>query len=462
MKVLLVKPYNLSDHIQPSLGLGYLAAAIRNRHKIRILDCIKENMPPSKLIGWIEHYKPDVVGIQCYTFDLKNVNEILEGIKQALPKTITVLGGPHPSADPQGTMERFKETLDFAFIGEAEQGFAKLLDMLEGSTSKELNAVEGLIWKEGSKVNVNNAYLEDELDKFGFPAWDLIKPQDYPPAQHGAFFKKFPIAPIIITRGCPFSCSFCAGNLVSGKKIRRHSIEYVLKEISMLYKEYGIKEFHIIDDNFTMNKEFAKDLLRGILGLGLDISWATPNGIRMETLDDELLELMKKSGLYLISLGIESGSDRILKAMCKNTSVQLITDTVKRIRLHNIPIAAFFILGYIDETEKEMEETIQLSLRLDLIRANYFNFLPFPGTTSYKEILGKEGIEKIDFEKFYFMDVAYTPKGVSAKLLRAMQRKAFMRFYLRPNILIENLREIKSLRHFKFLAKRFFHWIIGR
>jgi radical SAM superfamily enzyme YgiQ (UPF0313 family) len=390
------------------------------------------------------------------------VEKTLRLIKQMSPGTVTVIGGPHSSADPAWTMERFKDVLDYAFVGEAETGFLKLLDALEKNKSRPggLNSIEGLVYREDGRTRVNAARFEEDLDSLGLPAWDLIRPQDYPPSQHGAFFEKFPIAPIFVTRGCPFPCSFCAGNLVSGKKIRRHSVEYILNEIAVLYKEYGIREFHIVDDNFTMDKDFAKRLLKGIIGLGLGMSWATPNGIRMETLDDELLELMKKSGLYLISLGIESGSDRILKAMDKNLTTQKIAECVKRIRSHGIPVAGFFILGYIGETPEEMEQTIRFSTRLGLIRANYFNFLPFPGTTSYKRIIQEEGGEKINLDRFYFMDVAYTPKGVTPGQLRAMQRKAFLKFYLRPGIIIENLKSIKSFTHFRFLFMRFIHWVV--
>ncbi|MBI4335863.1 MAG: B12-binding domain-containing radical SAM protein, partial [Candidatus Omnitrophica bacterium] len=432
MKVLLVKPYNTSDHIQPSLGLGYLASAARKNHDVRILDCIKEGMPPSRLIKYIGRHRPDVVGIQCYTFDLNNVREILSGVRHSNPGIVTVIGGPHSSAEPVWTMRRFQRDLDYAFAGEAETGFVKLLDALErGDPAESLSGIEGLVYREDSGVRVNPPRYEDDLDKLGLPAWDLIRPQEYPPAQHGAFFKKFPIAPIFVTRGCPFPCAFCAGKTVSGRSVRRHSRDYMLRQISILHKEYGIREFHIVDDNFTMDKAFAKDLLKGIIGLGLDISWAVPNGIRMETLDDEILELMKKSGLYLISLGIESGSDRILKAMDKNLTTGKIIKCVRRIRAHKIPVAGFFILGYIGETRREMEETIRFSMSLGLIRANYFNFLPFPGTASYKRIQEEEGADKIDINKFYFTDVAYTPNGVTRRQLKMIQRRAFLKFYLR-------------------------------
>jgi radical SAM superfamily enzyme YgiQ (UPF0313 family) len=216
------------------------------------------------------------------------------------------------------------------------------------------------------------------LDKLGIPAWDLIKPYEYPEAQHGAFFKNFPIAPITITRGCPYSCTFCAGNFISGKIFRKRSARHVVEEIKTLHDKYGIREIHITDDNFTLDKDFAKDVLRHIKQMDFKISWSVPNGIRAESLDEELLSLMKETGLYLISLGIESGSDRILKLMKKNTTTSLMKDTIERIRKFDIDIAGFFIIGFPGETLGDIERTIQFSLDLDIIRANFFTYLPHP------------------------------------------------------------------------------------
>ena len=458
MKILLVKPFNLSDHIQPSLGLGYLATSVRENHEVKILDCIKEHIKPSDFPKVLDDVKPDMVGVQCYTYDLHSLQEILKAAKRRGLKT--VLGGPHPSTAPLDTMNFFAEDLDYLFQGEAEIGFKKLADKLSGKSSINFTEIPGLAWREEGKVLLNERYLENDLDALGMPAWDLIKPEDYPEAQHRAFFKKFPIAPIMTTRGCPFSCTFCAGNLISGKKIRRRSSENILSEIKTLYNNFGIREFHIIDDNFTMDKKFAKDFLKNLKRLNLDISWAVPNGIRMDTLDDELLDLMKETGLYLISLGIESGSDRILKLMKKNLTTEQTRHFVKLIRKHGIDIAGFFILGFPGETVDDIKKTIRLSLELDLLRANFFTYLPFPGTESFNSLKTEGKLDKVDLKRFYFMNATFTPDGMSKDTLKNLQRVAFLKFFLRPKILVRNLKEIKSIRHFKFLFKRFFNWIL--
>lgn len=459
MRVLLVKPNNVSDHIQPSLGLGYLATSIRKNNEVAILDCIKENIGIKNFGTLVKGHKPSVVGFQCYTFDLKFVREALSVIKNINKDIITVVGGPHSSALPVETMEYFGKSLDFAFQGESEKSFSQFIEYLNG-VDINLSDIPGLIWRENGIIRSNERFFENNLDSLGLPSWDLIHPETYPESQHGAFYKKFPIAPIMLTRGCPYQCTFCSGKLVSGEKLRKRSIASIIGEINMLYRDYGIREFHIIDDNFTMDKTYAKTFLRELIKQSLDISWATPNGLRVDALDDELLILMKKSGLYLISLGIESGSDKILDLMKKNLSVKKTREIVRLISSYGFDIAGFFIFGFPGETKQDILDSIKLSLELDLIRANFFTYLPFPGTESYHYLEKNNELNNVDWERFYFMNAAYTPKGITRRELKCLQRMAFFKFYTRPKILWKNLRGIRSINHLKFLLRRFFHWIV--
>lgn len=459
MKVLLVKPYNVSDHIQPSLGLGYLATSIRSEHEVKILDCIKEGITVDKLESIIKSYKPDVLGLQCYTFDLGFVKDAFDTAKRLNKNIVTVTGGAHPSAAPEAMMELSSDTLDFLFVGEAEIGLRQLLGSLQKG-EKDLKDIPGLVWRDKGVVRTNVRRFVDNLDSLGLPAWDLIHPETYPESQHGAFFKKFPIAPIMITRGCPYPCTFCAGNIVSGRKIRRRSVDNVLGELKMLHDDFGIREFHVIDDNFTMDREYVKELLRALAKLNLGMSWAVPNGVRMDTLDDELLSLMKETGLYLISLGIESGSDDVLRAMKKGITTKKIREYIGIIRKAKIDIAGFFIIGFPGETESSIRNTIDFACSLPLVRANFFTYLPFPGSESYRQLEAGGELEGVDWKRFYFTNAAYTPKGISRKRLKYLHRLAFARFYLRPRIMIYQVLSIRSLRHLFFLMRRFFHWIV--
>ncbi|MBN2054418.1 B12-binding domain-containing radical SAM protein [bacterium] len=461
MRTLLVKPYGLSDHIQPPLGLGYLATAVRARHDVRIMDCLKDHVDLDGFARHLKTHRYDLLGFQCYTMDLPFIKAAVALARSHQPAAAVVLGGPHPSSDPAATMQRFRAEVDYIFLGEAEIGFARLLDLLENG-SGDPAAIPGLGWWRDGKPVVNQPVRPESLDDLGMPAWDLIRPEEYPPAQHGAFFKRFPIAPILTSRGCPFQCVFCAGRNITGLRHRRRSIQHIIEEMRLLIDAHGIKELLIIDDNFSFNRRHAKALLRKILEEGLEFTWATPNGVRMETLDDELVGLMKATGLYLVSLGIESGSDRVLRSIRKNFNQVTIATTMRMLRRHDIPVAGFFVMGFPGESRAEIEKTIRLALRLDLVRANFFTFLPFPGTESYRALLASGELEAVDWERFFFMNAAYTPKGMSRHELKRLQRKAFLRFFLRRRILLYNLRSVRSFKHFYFLLKRFYHWILMR
>ncbi|MFA6609961.1 MAG: radical SAM protein, partial [Candidatus Omnitrophota bacterium] len=390
---------------------------------------------------------------------LKFVKDAL-GVVKGINKGIkTVIGGPHPSAEPAETLKFFEGSLDYLFAGEAETGLPEFLDKLS-SGDKDMKSVPGLAWLEAGQSMVNPKAVVDDLDSLGTPAWDLIHPETYPESQHGAFFKNFPIAPIMVTRGCPYPCTFCAGSIVSGKSIRRRSIEHVLGEITRLKNDFGIREFHIIDDNFTMDTVYAKEFLRRLKALDLKMSWAVPNGVRMDTLDKELLTLMKETGLYLVSLGIESGTDKVLKSMRKGITISKIRDSVSMIKDAGVDMAGFFILGFPGETADTIKETIRFAAELPLVRANFFTYLPFPGSESYLELKKKGELGEVDWERFYFMNAAYVPRGLTRKELKGLHRLAFAKFYLRPRIMFYQIRSIQSMRHFFFLVKRFFHWIV--
>jgi anaerobic magnesium-protoporphyrin IX monomethyl ester cyclase len=459
MKVLLIKPDNLADHIQPSLGLGFLATQIRRDHDVVIHDCIKDKTPVEDIYKIIELHNPDVIGVQCYTFDTPKVHRMFKVIKTNFPEKITVVGGAHISSIPEEAFNQFHPFVDYAFNSESEIGFPKFLDALERK-QKKFPHVEGLIWRDpGGKIVCNPPAFVQELDALGFPAWDLMPPETYPESQHGAFFKKFPIAPIITTRGCPYACTFCSAPILSGKKLRHHSVDYIQKHIIMLYKR-GVREFHIVDDNFTFDMDFCKDALKGIIDLNLDISLALPNGIRMDRLDDEILELMKEAGVYLITVAVESGSDRILKRMKKATTVALMRKNIGMIKKHGFPVAGFFILGYPTETRKEMEATIALSKSLGLMRANFFTYLPLPGTESYNQLVESKEIDRVDWNNFLFMTAPYIPNGITRKELLDLKRNAFLTFHLNPKVFWANITAIKSFNHFKFLLRRFYHWVL--
>jgi radical SAM superfamily enzyme YgiQ (UPF0313 family) len=468
LKVLLMKPYSEADELIPPFGLGYLATAIRRNsdHRVEIIDGIKEKLTPDKFKQILEKENYDIIGIQIFTFHIGEAQEYIKIIKEASPKTKIILGGPHPSCSPHDIFKYFPDA-NWAFKGEAEEGLPELLNLIsripdQKFPKESFQKIPGLIWKDNKeKTIVNNPSFVENLDSFGLPSWDLLKPHTYPLSPHGAFFKNYPIAPIIITRGCPYGCTYCAGPVISGRKIRKRSIDNVIEEIKLLYHDYGVREIHIEDDNFTLYNDLVKEFCRKLKENNLNISWACPNGIRLDTLTKELLLAMKESGLYGVSVGIESGSNKILSHMQKRLTVEKIKEKLNLIKEAGLEAIGFFIIGYPTETKKEIIKTLNFSRQLPLKRATFSIFKPFPGTEITNSLIekGELDLSKIKWGKFVLADALYAPRGITIEELKNLRRKAFLRFYLRPRILIKMVSEIKSLSHFKIVLRRIYRWL---
>jgi len=463
MKVLLVSPINRTYVVMPNMGLGYLATALRkNGHEVKILHCAKEKMSYPKYAEFLKKNKFDIAGFQVFSYDLDSVKEHVNILKEINASTYIVVGGPHPSSAPYHTMEYLKD-IDFAFQGEAEIGFSKLVnkisllsvikqDLLEKG---EFDDIPGLVWRDKSGIKANNKACIDNLDELEFPSWDLMDPREYPEAPHGAFARSFPVAPIIITRGCPFLCTFCAGHTISGRKVRKRSISNVLAEMEFLINNYDVKEFNIEDENFTLHKDLVEEFCNEILKRNLKISWNCPSGIRIDTLSKPLLALMEKSGCYSFGIGIESGSQRMLDLFRKNLTVKKIEEQMNLLRNTKIKTTGFFLLGYPGETIEDIMQTIRFAKVLPLHRAQFNSFMPLPGSEVYETLREKGLLNNLEWGHFFVHDVTYIPAGFTKKRLIKFRRKAYIEFYLRPGIIFNILKEIRSFRHLVYLFSRF-------
>lgn len=458
MNILLVKPPQKTNEVQPPLGLGYLASSVKNLADVEILDCIKLGLDTNSCFEKIKNTEFDIIGFQCYTVDFNTVKELSKLVKEVFPDKIQLVGGPQPSLDPVNTIKSIS-SMDFAFVSEAELSLPLFVKaVINNSLEKEKANIPSLVYRENNAFKINPFKRPENLDDFN-PSWELYGLEDYPLAPHGAFCKQSPTAPLIISRGCPFQCTYCGGPLISGRQVRYHGVDFVLKTIKLLHNKYGIKELHIEDDNFTLNREFLKEFCTRLIELDLGITWQCPNGMRLDTLDDELIKLMKRSGLYSISLGIESGSDRVLKLMKKSLTTKIVRERMELINRNRLDMIGFFIVGFPGETVEDINKTIKFACELPLKRATFSAFKPFPGTPIYDELVEKGEIEKLDLSKFSLDRVVWSPKGISMKKLNSLRRKAFLKFYLRPKIMFKMLGEIRSFENFKFILRRMYRWM---
>jgi radical SAM superfamily enzyme YgiQ (UPF0313 family) len=437
----------------PSLGLGYLAAVASDAgHDVTVLNCVKERLDANGFTAYLQLSQFDVIGFQVFSYDLNVVHKLLEIVRAVQPKAVTVAGGPHPSGDPLGVLS-FLGELDYAFAGEAETGFVQWLQLLPGGG--DMASVPGLIYRDAAKmVRANPPRFVEDLDALPLPAWELLKPEEYPEAPHGAFTRNFPTAPIILTRGCPCLCTFCSGDTITGRKVRRRSVANIMTELVSLHAR-GIREVHIEDENFTFSKRYVLEFCDALEQSGLGLSWSLPSGVRIDTLDAELLDRMERAGCYSLALGIEFGVDRVMQLAKKGLTVAGIRQKMELFRGRRIKTTGFFLFGIPGETYEEMEKTLDLALQLPLDRAQFNNFMPLPGSSIWKDLEREGLLDRIDWDRMFVHDVAYCDEGINPKRIKSLQRKAYLRFYLRPRVLFSLIFEVRSPLHLKFLLKRF-------
>lgn len=449
----------------PPLGLGYLAAALRKYgFDADIFDCNIQHRWKMALKSCIQRQNPRVVGIQVYSVDLNMVDKCIKFVKTEQKDAVIVLGGPHPSG--RG-VEIFNDLsgFDYAFAGEAEISFPLLVQYLSKNNGIALSEIPGLIWQDKTGItNINKCNYIDELDVLDFPAWDLMHIEKYR-IPHGVFTNRYPSAPIITSRGCSYGCKFCASHKIFGKKFRQRSVENIIDEIKVLCQNYFIKEICIEDDNFTYKKIFVCDFCETLLSKNINISWSCPNGVRLDSLDGEMLELMNRSGCHSLGVGIESGSQQILNNMNKALSLKEIQDTIVLIRSKGIEVTGFFIIGYPGETVADVEKTISFSLNLDIAKASFANFCLLPGTQTFEELKGKLAhvfsLAKWDTKKICNVVAKGNIYMLSKIKLNGLILKAYIKFYLRLKIFLYLVKQFRNIGQTTFVLKKILKIIVS-
>jgi anaerobic magnesium-protoporphyrin IX monomethyl ester cyclase len=441
MKILLIQPFKdfgMSGESYPPVGLGYLATSLKG-HDVTILDCVKDNFNYIKFMDKVLEIYPDWIGITLYSISIPYVKIMIDLIRTLGTKI--VLGGPHVSALPYEVLKTFPRA-DYAIQGEGEIPFQKLVN------GDPLSEIPGLIYRDNG-IKVNKPFFPKNIEDYGFPAWDLINLKDY--FKYLTF--KGNAAPVFFSRGCPFSCTFCSAKVTSGQMLRRRSIGDIFNELRLLRK-HGVKRFIIQDEGFGVEKDFIMRFCKRVKLERLPMKFYLILGMRLDIVDEELLDMMDGVIEKRIALGIESGSERVLKLMKKHTNLKMIEEKVSLMKSKGFEPTGYFIIGFPGETREEIEETIKLALRLPIKEASFTAFQPLPGTEITNELIKSGELPKdYDFSVTNQNTVVYAPKGMTLEELETIRKNAIKRFYLRPKILLHHL---KSLNILMFSIKKVF------
>lgn len=379
MRTLLIYPYfrphrDRSSFRFPPLGLGYLAASLRQcGHEVSILDCtfLERRAALEKALASAS----DVAGIySMFPFQ----QDSIDFARQLRGKCrLLVTGGPMPSCDPL----HFARDFDVVVRGEGETALAEIIAAYEGKTP--LDAVRGLTYHiagDGQFMTTPPRSLEANLDSLPLPARDLLPNRDYI-----AYWRRKAGAAtttIITTRGCPFDCEFCS-NAVFGNTYRERSADNVLDEVESALR-LGYDRIHFADDVFTLRKARLLALCEGIRARKLRFAWECL--CRVDLLDSEMAKAMKAAGCDRVFFGIESANETTLRTMRKRLTPAVARRAIATAGRAGLRTGAFFILCYPGDTDESVLETIRFATSLPLDYVSFTLPYPIPGTALHQRM----------------------------------------------------------------------------
>ncbi len=434
------------------INLLYLAAFLREHGFEPVLfDFELEPFDEARLVARLTELKPVVLGVSCMTPVIVTGAAVCAAAKKADPRIVTVVGGAHPTALPGRTLDEFP-AFDAAVEAEGEPAFLEICR--RAVAGQDLQDIGGA-WTRDPEGKPRKGLARtkiDELDAIPLPARDLIDFDAYKGASKGGLpHSVYRITQLFTSRGCPFPCTFCAIHLTN-KKVRYRTPETVVEEIKHCKERYGINHFTIHDDTFTIIPKRTEELCR-VLGK-LDITWDCDT--RVDSVTEEMIGHMAANGCIRIAFGVESGSERVLKLLRKNTSREEIVNAFAWARQAGIMTSAYFIVGgHPDEKPEDVAETESLMHKIRPDMANVSIGCPYPGTQLHDQMVSENLVESQDWRHYMMYNKlpVWHTRHYSAQQLVDLQAKLIRGYYYRPAYILRRISRLRSLGELGYLFK---------
>jgi len=378
MKILLVYPYCLEERIHeedvrvPPIGLYNVAAAlIEAGHDVVLVNFQDKKGRTEDIRRAIAGQKPDLVGISILNANRWGGLEIARIAKQVEPRTPVVMGGVGATFLWKLLLRHFPE-IDYVVVGEGDHAFTELVGLLEKGDEKGAAAVAGIARRQNGAAVCNPPPPPiDELDTLSDPS------------------RYFTFSHLVSSRGCAGNCRFCGSPKFWQRRVRFHGPSYFVGQIERLH-EKGVDFFFVSDDTFTLKPKRVIDICRRILDCGLNVSWAAIS--RVDRVDEEMLFWMRKAGCIQISYGVEHGSEKIRRALGKHFTDAQVRRAFALTTGYGIMARAYFIYGCPGETDRTVDQTIELIRQIRPLSAIFYLLALFPGTALYEDYQKRHGL----------------------------------------------------------------------
>jgi len=430
----------------PPVSLATSAALLlTGGFQVEVTDFPATGLGFDDLVKTLEKTRPAVAAWSTATPTIESDLSIGPLVKSVSPQTLTAVLGTHVTAHPEMALDH--PGIDTVIRKEPE----RIIYNLCAGLKEGRDNIPGISYRDAAGAVVHNPdqpFMPPE--EIPFPAWHLLDLAPYRLPLKGSPF--LIVAPI---RGCPFPCSFCTARIYYGKRLRKRPAAQVAEEIARNRALHGVEDFFIWADTFTADRRYVIEFCRELLKKNLNISWTCNS--RVDTIDREMLLLMKRAGLWMISFGIESADADILKKCGKGISADQSRRAVALAHEAGVRTSGHFMFGLPGETAASMRRTLDFALELPLDVAQFYATAPFPGTRLHREALEKGWIKRTASSQ---NQAAMELPGLSAEAVDRFRQYAYRRFYMRPktwrNLL--GMLEPAAVLHLVKSTARFTRW----
>lgn len=362
--------------LQPEIpaGLGYIAEALKSgwiEYDVMDMDL---GYSFNDLARRVLSFKPELIGLSMMSHGYKKDYEMIREIKRKFPSLDLVVGGPHVSTLREEVLEECEE-IDLGVVCEGE------LTIVELCKGEDLESIKGLIFRKDDEImSTGDRKFLSDLDSLQFPRFERFEIEKYSKVRRD---RRHSI-PLLTSRGCPYSCTFCAAYLSIGKKFRYRSPANVVDEIEYWYQK-GEKDFLINDDDFTLLKERVYEICDEIERRKLSgLKFACTTGVRADRLDKNLLRRMKDVGFWRLTFGVEAGNNKVLKNIKKGESIETIEAAIREACEQGFEVELSFLLGSPGETWSDIQDGVDLALRYPISDVEWNHIVPYPKTELYE------------------------------------------------------------------------------
>jgi len=413
-RIALIYPNKQTSELGMSLGIGYLASFVSQNNDVNV-KIIDTGVSTEKELNTFLQKGYDAVGFSVTSRTYREAIKIAERYCQNHHDVPIIFGGPHVSIMMQDIMQ--DPVIDLAVYGEGEITFNEIINLvikrIPLSNIEAFSKIEGLIFRKPDGVVVNPPRpLISDLDTLPFPAHHLFPLKRY----DGKI-------PMITSRGCPFSCSFCAASQIWGRKWRPRSPKNIIEEIKYILKEFGTYPIDFHDDSFNIDLKRVDTLCDEFLRNNIKVPWGV-RGFRVDRINDQIAAKMHRAGCTHLAIGIESANPQILKRIGKRETVEEIANGIKILRSASIKVTGQFMIGNQGETLETVKESIEFAKK-NLSKAFFGTAVPFPKTGLW-DYVKEHGhflvdVDCSEFESIYPRIIFETPEFSTQQRLQAIQ-----------------------------------------